>query len=150
MKPTDYLNHLNQTYLAVHRNKENFFWETYMGLSDDHAGSTAAEAQWINYLSESSTIAEIEAQIELAEEIQDQQEKQQTTIGLKGWLAMFRANAMESAQAKQQKQDLIAFESTLFEKKQKYVMTYSDDKGESCEGSLPVLSSVILCPLIRA
>lgn len=143
MKPTDYLNHLNQTYLTVHRNKENFFWETYMGLSDDHAGSTAAEANWISYLSESSTIAEIEAQIELAQEIQDQQEKQQTMIGLKGWLAMFRANAMESDQAKQQKQGLIEFESTLFEKKQKYVMTYSDDKGESCEGSLPVLSSVI-------
>jgi len=143
MKPTDYLNHLNASYLAVHRNKEDFFWETYMGLSDDHAGSTAAEAQWINYLSESSTIGDIEKQIKLAEAIPDPQEKQQTITGLQGWLAMFRAHAMESDETKQQKQTLIEFESTLFEKKQKHVMTYTNEKGEACEGSLPVLSSVI-------
>jgi len=143
MKPTDYLNHLNASYLAVHRNKEDFFWETYMGLSDDHAGSTAAEAQWINYLSESSTIGDIEKQIKLAEAIPDPQEKQQTITGLQGWLAMFRAHAMESDETKKQKQALIEFESTLFEKKQKHVMTYTNEKGETCEGSLPVLSSVI-------
>jgi len=143
MKPTDYLNQLNTSYLAVHRNKENFFWDTYMGLSDDHAGSTAAEAQWINYLSESSTIGDIEKQIKLAEAISDPQEKQQTITGLQGWLAMFRAHAMESDETKQQKQALIEYESTLFEKKQKHVMTYTNEKGETCEGSLPVLSSVI-------
>ncbi len=43
MTATDYLNDLNQRYLAIHRTKEDFFWETYMGISDDHDGSTQAQ-----------------------------------------------------------------------------------------------------------
>ena len=42
MTATDYLNDLNQRYLAIHRTKEDFFWETYMGISDS--------APQINYL----------------------------------------------------------------------------------------------------
>lgn len=31
MTATAYLNDLNQRYLSIHRTKENFFWDTYMG-----------------------------------------------------------------------------------------------------------------------
>ena len=36
MTATHYLNQLNQNYLATHKAKEDFFWDTYMGISDDH------------------------------------------------------------------------------------------------------------------
>lgn len=39
----NYLNQLNADYLQVHRRKEDLFWSTYMGTSDDQAGFTAAE-----------------------------------------------------------------------------------------------------------
>lgn len=39
----NYLNQLNADYLRVHRRKEDLFWSTYMGTSDDQAGFTAAE-----------------------------------------------------------------------------------------------------------
>ncbi len=39
MSATHYLNQLNHRYLNIHRVKEDFFWDTYMGLSDDHVGS---------------------------------------------------------------------------------------------------------------
>ncbi len=41
---TNYLNELNQKYLATHKAKEDFFWDTYMGISDDHNGSTQANS----------------------------------------------------------------------------------------------------------
>ncbi len=38
MTATQYLNDLNHRYLHLHRVKEDFFWDTYMGISDDHDG----------------------------------------------------------------------------------------------------------------
>ncbi|HDY8201785.1 TPA: hypothetical protein RQL13_004171, partial [Vibrio vulnificus] len=58
MTATAYLNELNQQYLTIHRTKEDFFWETYMGISDDHQGSTKAQTEWTNFLSQASKINE--------------------------------------------------------------------------------------------
>lgn len=69
--PTQFLNQLNQDYLAIHRSKEDLFWSTYMGTSDDHKGSTAAQTNWTQFLSDANQISEVEAQIELAKSISD-------------------------------------------------------------------------------
>lgn len=143
MTATDYLNSLNQGYLSIHRTKENFFWDTYMGLSDDHEGSTKAETEWTSFLSAASQIADVKKHIEAAQRLEDSEEKTQTLIGLKGWLATFQAHALESEQAQALKAELIQFEADLFEKKQNHVMTFTDENGEQAEGSLPVLGANI-------
>ncbi|KAB2826193.1 M3 family metallopeptidase [Aliivibrio finisterrensis] len=143
MTATAYLNDLNQRYLSIHRTKENFFWDTYMGLSDDHQGSTEAETAWTNFLSNAKQIALIKEQLSLAENIVDSIEKEQTLIGLQGWLATFEAHAIDSEQAQTLKSELIKFEAGLFEKKQKHTMTYVNEEGKTVEGSLPVLASVV-------
>lgn len=63
--------------------------------------------------------------------------------GLSGWLAMFESHAIEGEKAQALKNQLIAFEAELFEKKQNHVQTFTDENGEQVEGSLPVLSSTI-------
>ncbi|MDV6251837.1 M3 family metallopeptidase [Vibrio sp. EA2] len=143
MTATDYLNDLNQRYLAIHRTKEDFFWETYMGISDDHDGSTQAQTAWTSFLSNAEQITAIKQQLEAADSISDPQEKQQTITGLSGWLAMFESHAIEGDKAQALKNKLIAFEAELFEKKQNHVQTFIDENGKQTEGSLPVLSSTI-------
>ncbi|UXI03449.1 M3 family metallopeptidase [Photobacterium sp. TY1-4] len=143
MTATAYLNSLNQDYLAIHRTKEDFFWETYMGMSDDHEGSAKAETAWNQYLSDPANIAEVRHQIESAQALPESEQKTQTLLGLNGWLAMFKAHALESAQARELKAALIKFEAALFEKKQNHVMTYVDEQGQTAEGSLPVLAANI-------
>lgn len=143
MTATDYLNDLNQRYLAIHRTKEDFFWETYMGISDDHDGSTQAQTAWTSFLSNAEQITAIKQQLEAADSITDPQEKQQTITGLSGWLAMFESHAIEGEKAQALKNQLIAFEAELFEKKQNHVQTFTDENGKQVEGSLPVLSSTI-------
>ncbi|MBW3698303.1 peptidase M3 [Vibrio sp. T187] len=143
MSATAYLNDLNQRYLSIHRTKEDFFWETYMGISDDHDGSTKAQTAWNDFLSAASQIAEIKEQIECAASIQNEDEKQKTVTGLQGWLATFQAHAIESEHSQSLKADLIKFEAELFEKKQNHVMTYTDAQGNQVEGSLPVLGSAV-------
>ncbi|UTV29417.1 M3 family metallopeptidase [Photobacterium atrarenae] len=143
MTATEYLNSLNHRYLAIHRNKEDFFWETYMGISDDHEGSAQAETAWNQFLSEPANIAEVRQQIEAAQTQPDSDEKTQTLLGLNGWLAMFKAHALESERARELKSALIKFEAELFEKKQNHVMTYVNEQGQQAEGSLPVLAANI-------
>ncbi len=143
MTATAYLNELNQQYLTIHRVKEDFFWDTYMGISDDHEGSTKAQTEWTQFLSDASKIEAIKAQLSAAENIEDIDEKQSTKVGLQGWLAMFESHAIESESAQALKNDLIQFEAALFEKKQNHVMTYCDESGDQQEGSLPVMGSLI-------
>jgi oligoendopeptidase F len=143
MNPTQYLNQLNKDYLAVHQEKEAFFWDTYMGISDDHDGSTRAQTAWTQFLSNADKIAEVEAQLNKTNQIQDDEEKSATVTGLQGWLATFKAHAIEGEDAQKFKSELIAFEAELFEKKQNHTMTYTNEEGEQVEGSLPVLGSSI-------
>jgi len=143
MSATAFLNELNQRYLSIHRNKEDFFWETYMGISDDHAGSTEAQTKWNDFLSASSQITDIRQQLEAAESISDPQEKSKTITGLQGWLATFQAHAIESEESQVLKTELIKFEAELFEKKQNHIMTYSNEEGQQVEGSLPVLAAAV-------
>ncbi|MGF1755066.1 M3 family metallopeptidase [Vibrio makurazakiensis] len=143
MSATTFLNQLNQRYLSIHRNKEDFFWETYMGISEDHEGSTQAQTQWNDFLSASSQIKEIKAQLEHATSILDADEREKTITGLTGWLATFQAHAIESEHSQQLKADLIKFEAKLFEMKQNHVMTYVDENGQQVEGSLPVLGAAV-------
>jgi len=143
MTATEYLNDLNRRYLAIHRSKEDFFWETYMGISDDHDGSTKAQTAWTNFLSDAEQITAIKQQLEAAESIADTTEKQQTLIGLQGWLATFQSHAIEGSDAQSLKNELIAFEASLFEKKQKHTLYYQDENGNQAEGSLPVLAATI-------
>lgn len=49
MTATNYLNQLNHKYLATHKTKEDFFWDTYMGISDDHDGSPSLKLSGPNF-----------------------------------------------------------------------------------------------------
>ncbi len=137
--PKTYFDQLNRDYLTFHKKKENLFWTTYMGTSDDHEGSAVAETKWSEFISNADRIPEIRNQLELLKKDSESTEKTELTKGLTGWLALFEANALETLEAQQMKAALIKSEAEMFEKRQDYGMTYLDEKGTSAEGSLTVL-----------
>ncbi|OLQ89050.1 peptidase M3 [Vibrio ponticus] len=143
MNATQFLNQLNRQYLAIHRCKEDFFWETYMGISDDHQGAAQAQTEWTQFLGNADNLRQVKHYLEMSSEITDEQERQATTHALNGWLAVFNSHGIEDQQTAQQQAELIQFESELFKAKQNHPMLYINDKGEQVEGSLPVLSSAI-------
>ncbi len=134
-----YFDTLNNDYLAIHREKEDLFWSTYMGTSDQSDEFAASEKRWADFISNASRISEIKAYLkELSE---DSEENKNTKHGLKGWLALFESNALESETEQNLKAELINAEAELFEKKKNHVMTYTDENGQQVEASSPALAS---------
>ncbi|WP_028865416.1 M3 family metallopeptidase [Psychromonas aquimarina] len=137
MNPQHYFKQLNDDYLQLHRRKEDLFWSTYMGTSEDHSGFAEAEASLNAFIADPARITEIRKQLQFLE---DNEELKQ---GLKGWLDFFKANAIESEQGRVQMAELIRAESELFARRQNYLMYFNNVQGEREQASLTVLGANI-------
>ena len=134
----DYFDQLNDDYLSLHKEKENLFWQTYMGTSDQHEAFATAESNLNAFISSPLRILKTREYIELVE-----QHDNDTLHGLKGWLSFFEANAIESESGREKMSALIKSEAELFAKRQKYIMHYKNEKGIKTPASLTVLSANI-------
>ncbi|USD66819.1 M3 family metallopeptidase [Vibrio sp. SCSIO 43136] len=143
MKPTEYLEQLDNHYLSLHHAKENAFWHNYMDLSGEKQDLANADTELSEYLSDPSNIATTRNYLEQAKNIQDPQERKLTSQALQGWLTMFEAYAIESEAGRKLRAEIIAFTSEIFEKKKHHTLFYTDENGEQIEASLPVLASNI-------
>ena len=56
-----YFDSLNSDYLAVHRQKEDLFWSTYMGTSHQSDEFAESEKRWADFISNANRITEIKA-----------------------------------------------------------------------------------------
>lgn len=135
-----YFDLLNNEYLAAHREKEDLFWSTYMATSDQTDDFTAAEKRWTDFISNASRIREIKAYLN---ELSGNNKAESLAVqhGLKGWLALFESNALESEVEKKLKAELISAEAVLFDKKKNHLMTFIDENGVQVEASLPALAA---------
>ena len=145
-----YLDSINHQYLAVHRAKEDLFWSTYMGTSDAHDESAKAEIQWVDFISNPKHLLDIRKHLAECTQQPASEENDKVKIGLTGWLGLFEANVLETESAKQMKAALIDSETELFKKRQAYVMTYIDEKGNTQEATTPVLSANIVGSLVES
>ena len=90
MNPAEYFQQLNKDYLALAEPKEDLFWVTHMGISDDHDAYASAEKAYNHFISDPAHIAELKAQIAAAELAGEDEE---LLHGLRGWLHFFEVEA---------------------------------------------------------
>lgn len=142
MDAPTYFHQLNDDYLKLHRTKEDLFWQTYMGTSDDHDGFAQAESSLIEFISSPTKIIQTRQHLkDLEADVSG--ENDDIIHGLKGWLSFFQANAIESHSSSLKMTALIQSETALFAKRQSYVMHYQDESGVTTPASLTVLSANI-------
>ncbi len=130
----NYFNQLNADYLQVHRCKEDLFWSTYMGTSDDQPGFTAAEQAYKAFCANPARLPELREMLAQAE--QDDLKR-----GLQGWIAFFECNVIEDPATAALMDELVAAEAELFARRKGLQLTLLDEQGQQVAGSLPAAST---------
>lgn len=130
----NYFNQLNADYLQVHRRKEDLFWSTYMGTSDDQAGFTAAEQAYKAFCANPARLPELREMLAQADE-------DDLKRGLQGWIAFFECNVIEDPAAAALMDELVAVEAALFARRKGLKLTLLDEQGQQVAGSLPAAST---------
>ncbi len=132
---------LNSDYLAVHKAKEDLFWATYMATSDDHAGFAKAEEAYKAFISDPARLAQVRAALAELPADGGDAATQALRHGLKGWLALFEANIVDSDEARQLMRELIAMEAELFAKRRELKLRHVDESGQEVDATLGTLST---------
>ncbi|PBI79894.1 peptidase M3 [Rahnella victoriana] len=134
----DYFNALNRDYLNVHQDKENLFWQHYMGTGDENVSDafSAAETAYKRFIAEPSRPKEIRDAIAAAEKEPAGEARDALLHGLRGWLSFFDCNVIEDPKAQALMDEIIQVESVLFGKRKQYRMTHINSKGERVNASL--------------
>ena len=130
----NYFNQLNADYLQVHRRKEDLFWSTYMGTSDDQAGFTAAEQAYKAFCANPARLPALREMLVQADE-------DDLKGGLQGWIAFFECNVIEDPAAAALMDELVAAEAALFARRKGLKLTLLDEQGQQVAGSLPAAST---------
>ncbi|PKL09053.1 MAG: peptidase M3 [Spirochaetae bacterium HGW-Spirochaetae-7] len=132
---------LNHDYLAVHRRKEDLFWATYMGTSDDHGGFATAEKAWKAFVSDPVRLSAVRARLATLEDADGPggdgvEERAELIRGLRGWRALFEANIVEGDAGPAGMDRIVSLEAELFGKRQKLVLRHRDESGSEVDATL--------------
>lgn len=136
-----FFDQLNLDYLAVHKTKEDLFWSTYMATSEDHAGFAAAESAYKDFISDPARLAQTRAQLARVEQAPAGAEREALLHGLRGWLALFEANIVDSDEGRALMRELIAAEAELFAKKRELAPEHVNEAGAREVASLSMLAT---------
>lgn len=143
MRAATLLNQLNQDYLKLHRVKEDLFWSTYMGVDADHEALAAAEQQLNHFISSPENAQRVRQELAALQSATFSDLSGEVEHGLKGWLALFEANLIESESGQQMMADLVAQEAQLFAGNQANELYFTNAHGEREVASLPTLAAQI-------
>ncbi len=132
---------LNRDYAAVHQAKEELFWATYMGLSQDDAGFAKAEQAFKDFISEPGRLREVREHLAALATLPAGEERDALVHGLTGWQATFEANIVEGDEARSLMHAIVQAEADLFARRRGYAPKHLNEKGEEEDASLAGLAT---------
>ena len=136
-----YFDHLNHAYVAVHKTKEDLFWTTYMATSDDHAGFARAENAYKAFISDPEKLRATRGHLARLQTVAASQARDALVHGLKGWLALFEANIIDTDEGRALMREIVDAEAVLFAKKDELQPRHLNEQGESEVASLGMLAT---------
>ena len=132
---------LNADYLTVHKTKEDLFWDTYMAVSSDDAGFARAEEAYKDFISDPARLATVRKALASMGDADCDEATAALRHGLKGWLALFENNIIDSDAARTMMAELIQLESDLFAKRRALVLRHTNEAGTVEDATLSMLST---------
>lgn len=134
------LDNLAEEYLILHKSKEDLFWDTRMGISQEHMAFQAAEIALREFLSDASRLKELRSWKNSNKANAVEMPR------LDGWIEFFSRNVMESDSAKQLQRELIAMESLLEQSRAEMKLGFVNPQSDEFEEA----SSVRLASTLRS
>lgn len=116
------INKLNQKYELLHRQKEELFWSTKMGLSNDFNAYNLAEEELMKFIQNHDHLKSCEDALCTANGKDHQT--------LKGWIAFFKANIIEKPSSVKLKKKLIHMESALAQARKDMSLGYIEPSSK--------------------
>src|SRR4029453_10633994 len=132
---------VNRTYSSVHKTKEDLFWTTYMATSDDQAGFARAERAYKEFISDPARLHDTRHHLARLQRLPPGEERDALLHGLKGWLALFEANIIDSDEGRTLMRAIIAAEAALFASKRELKPRHINEHGESEVATLSTLAT---------
>ncbi len=132
---------LNSDYLAVHKTKEDLFWDTYMAVSNDDAGFARAEEAYKNFISDPARLKAVREALASLPATDADEAARALRHGLKGWLALFERNIIDSDAARPLVRELIQMEADLFAKRRDLKLRHINEAGALEESTLSGLAT---------
>ncbi|MDA7950319.1 MAG: M2 family metallopeptidase [Pirellulaceae bacterium] len=139
----DFLTNLNNEYQVRHTAKEDSFWTAYMGLSDNPEGAQAELSEKEIYLQRFLQNPETLRQVEryLGEEGRSLAEEEK--VALTGWQETFRAHTIDSKEAQELNESIVAAEGKLARARATMSLGYVDLEGQFVEASSVKLGTML-------
>ncbi len=117
------LDELKEEYLSLYENKEDLFWRTKMGISEDldkeHEQFVKAEVAFNRFMQSPERLKNLRE----AREDAQTEEQQQT---LDGWIRYFAANVIETPEAQALSEEIVTLEKALERKRGGMNLGYID------------------------
>ena len=136
-----FFNALNHEYVAVHKAKEDLFWSTYMGTSDDQAGFAQAESAFKDFISDPAKLAATREHLSRVSALEASPERDALLHGLNGWRALFEAHVIETDEGRRLMHEMVQAEADLFAKNRQHEPRHINERGESEVGTLGALAT---------
>ena len=136
-----YFDQLNRTYNVVHKTKEDLFWATYMATSDDHAGLARAENAFKDFISDPAKLQATRDHLAHLHTLPASAARDELLHGLKGWLALFEANIIDSDEGRAMMRAIVEAEAALQARKREFQPRHINERGESEVATLSMLST---------
>ncbi|HEX5136061.1 MAG TPA: M3 family metallopeptidase [Planctomycetota bacterium] len=143
MTPAEYVADLSKTYERLHTAKEDAFWTSYMGLSDD---ADAAQKDLDSKEIELKRFLQDPARLKRTREELSRAGKEgvpgDARTALEGWVRTFEAHVIDSAEARRLAEDIVELEGKLARARGAMKLGYRAN-GEMVEASSVRLSVML-------
>ncbi len=132
-----FLDDLNERYLERHREKEETFWETRMGLADRHEELTRSDIALREFLADAPMLKRLRDWKDKGSGTPEQE------VVLDGWILMFSRNQIEDPAAQALQREIAERETALQKARGEMELGWRSAKGEFMPASSVVLSNYL-------
>ncbi|PQV50071.1 M3 family metallopeptidase [Paraburkholderia sp. BL21I4N1] len=136
-----FFDELNQHYLQLLRTEGELYWATHTGQSNEHEALGAASLRRKMYAADAARLARCREYLSVLDAAAASPERDALVSGLRGWVAVFEANAIGTDRAAALLSELTERDVDLYARRQAYTMNHIGAEGRRENASPAALRS---------